>query len=117
MSTIDDPWRVSYSRHMSRGADTATRISEARLTELRRDGKSRDHGFVDPHLLRRCTDALDRRGEAWAAAVLGRDISRRSLAVSHRPYLSAGEPHVLVAADAEEDLLTLADLDPDRIGG
>lgn len=102
---------------MSRGADTATRIPEARLIELRRDGKSRDHGFVDPLLLRRCTDALDRRGETWAAAVLGRDISRRSLGVPHRPYLYVGEPHALVAADAEEDLLTLADLDPDSAGG
>lgn len=77
---------------MSRGADTATRIPEARLIELRRDGKSRDHGFVDPHVLRRCTDALDRRGEPWAAAVLGRDISRRSLGVPHRPYLYASMP-------------------------
>ncbi|MCA2240546.1 hypothetical protein [Mycobacterium avium] len=102
---------------MSRGADTATRITEARLIELRRDGKSCDHGFVDPDVLRRCTDALDRRGEAWAAAILGRDISRRSLGVPHRPYLYAGEPHALVAADGEEDLLTIVELDPDRIVG
>lgn len=116
MSTIDDSFGVVYSRHMSRGADTATRITEARLIELRRDGKNRDRGFVDPHVLRRCTDVLDRRGEAWAATVLGRDISRRSVGVPHRPYLYAGEPHALVAADAEEDLLTILDLDPDRAG-
>lgn len=100
-------------RH-SKVENTATHIGEVRLTELRQASRAvcRDTGgFVDPHMVRRCEGVLDRRGEAWAAAVLGRDITRRSSTVSHRPYLLAGEDHTLVAADAEEDRLSVTHLD------
>lgn len=98
----------------SKQDSSPTRISEARLVELRRSGQDASRtggGFVDPFVLRRCQEALDRRGEDWAAAVLGRDIGRRSPMVVHRPYLMDGEDHTLVAADAEEDHLNIAHLD------
>ena len=94
--------------------DALTDITEARLVELRQQGKSASQaigGFVDPRVLNRCEEVLDRRGEEWAATVLGRDISRRSLTVRHRPYLHTGEDHILVAADAEEDRIAIAHLD------
>lgn len=83
--------------------DPVTAITPARLAELRAEGKTKRGPYVDPRVLNRCTGVLDRRGETWAAAVLGRDISRRSLAVPHRPWLNEGEQYILVAADAEED--------------
>lgn len=98
----------------SKVENNSTRIGEARLVELRHASKvaSRDAGgFVDPYTLQRCEGVLDRRGEDWAAAVLGRDITRRSLTVAHRPYLLTGEDHTLVAADAEEDRISVAHLD------
>ena len=100
-------------RH-SKQESNPTSISEERLAELRRHGQDANRaggGFVDPSVLRRCQEALDRRGEEWAAAVLGRDIARRSPTVVHRPYLLAGEDHTLVAADGEEDRLSIAHLD------
>jgi len=100
----------------SRPQDLATAISETRLIELRREGQGSDRSagpFVDPGVLRRCGLVLDRRGELWAAAVLGRDVSRRSVGVPDRPYLNPGEDRVLVAADAEEDRVAIDHLDPD----
>lgn len=90
-----------------------TEIPEAWLVELRRESHTANSLFVDPHAIAHCERVLDRRGETWAAAVLGRDISRRSIAVSHRPHLNAGEEHTLIAADQEEDRLAIAHLDPD----
>lgn len=103
-------------RH-SKPEHNPTRISEERLVELRRRGQDADRAggrFVDPFVLRRCQDVLDQRGEEWAAAILGRDITRRSPTVAHRPYLLAGEDHILVAADAEEDRMSIAHLDFDE---
>lgn len=94
------------------GDRVATAIPEARLVELRhsvRDAGS--HRFVDPHAVSAATTILDRRGEAWAAAVLGRDLSRRSLGVPTRPYFHDGELHILIAADTDEDLYRIAPLD------
>lgn len=101
-------------RH-SRPADIVTAIAETRLVELRRDAKGgRERGpFVDPAIIHACERVLDRRGETWAGSILGRDISRRSIAVPHRPYLLAGEDRVLIAADAEEDLVAINRLEPD----
>jgi hypothetical protein len=98
----------------SKVENNATHIGEGRLVELRQAGRVADRGaggFVDPYILQRCEGVLDRRGEHWAAAVLGRDITRRSLTVAHRPYLLTGEDHTLVAADAEEDRISVAHLD------
>lgn len=90
-----------------------TEIPEPWLVELRRESHNANGPFVDPHAIAQCQRVLDRRGETWAAAVLGRELSRRSIAVPHRPYLNAGEEHTLIAADQEEDRLAIAHLDPD----
>lgn len=83
--------------------DPVTAISPARLVELRVEGKAKVGQFVDPHVLHKLTGVLAKRGETWAAAILGRDISRRSIAIPAMPYLNSGEEYTLVAADAEED--------------
>lgn len=91
-----------------------SQISEVHLVTLRRNGKQaaeRDNPFVNPVIISQCAQVLDVRGEAWAATVLGRDLTRRSVGVPHRPYLLPGEPHTLLAADQEEDRLTVAHLD------
>lgn len=90
-----------------------TEIPEPWLVELRRENHTANGLFVDPSAIAHCERALDRRGETWAAAVLGRDISRRSIAIPHRPYLKAGEEHTLIAADQEKYRLAIAHLDPD----
>jgi hypothetical protein len=86
---------------------TTTTISAARLVELRACGKSaasRAAGrFIDARVLADCSEVLSRRGEIWAAAVLGRSLSRRSIAASALPYLTADEEYTLVAADREEN--------------
>ncbi|BEL41993.1 Uncharacterised protein [Mycobacteroides abscessus subsp. abscessus] len=93
----------------------ATGISETRLVEIRRagiDAECGNGGLQDARLLNRCEEVLDRRGESWAASVLGRDISRRSRYVTHRPWLLDGESYALIEADAEEDRLSITHLDP-----
>lgn len=88
-----------------------TTLPEATLVELRRWGLSQTAPFVDPKVLHRCCEVLDRRGESWAASVLGRDISARSHAVRHLPALRMGEGHILVAADKAEDDAVIAALE------
>jgi hypothetical protein len=89
-----------------------TRISELRLVALRAEGHADANrtAFVDPVVLTACLRVLDRRGEEWAASVLGRDIRARSRAVPDRPFLRDGEADALVAADREEDAVALAAL-------
>lgn len=84
-----------------------TRLPEPRLVELRAAGLARRQRFVDPVVIRRASIVLDRRGEEWAAAVLGRDLRTRSRLVPARPALRPGEEYVLVMADAAEDAATL----------
>lgn len=79
-----------------------TSIPEPQLVELRREGNAQVQRFVDPDVIARCLEVLDRRGEPWAGAILGRDLSRRSLIRRERPYLLAGEDYTLVAADRVE---------------
>lgn len=82
----------------------ATRIPEAQLAELR--GLSvfgRLEPFPDPHVIAASKRALTQRGENWAAAVLGRDLSRRSIAFPRLPYLESGEQYVLAEADRIEE--------------
>lgn len=93
-----------------------THIPESRLVQLRAAGIADDRAagrFVDPRVLYRCTQVLDRRGETWAASILGRNLTRRSLAAPHRPWLNPGDAQTLIAADTEEDRATIAHLDPD----
>lgn len=87
-----------------------TNISEPKLTELRTQGMHADRRFVDPAVLQYCTMVLAARGKQWAASVLGRDLSRRSVLVPAMPYLRDGEEYTLVLADAEENAVTLAAL-------
>lgn len=87
-----------------------TTLPETRLVELRADGLLHRSAFPDPSVLHDCLRVLDRRGEKWAASVLGRDVSRRSVAVPGRPFLRDGEPYTLVAADRAEDDLILSSL-------
>lgn len=87
-----------------------TQLPEPELVELRANGHSRRAQFVDPTVLHACSEVLDRRGEDWAASVLGRDLSRRSVAVRSRPFLNAGEEYALVDADRAEDVLILDSL-------
>ncbi|SKK34961.1 hypothetical protein [Mycobacteroides abscessus] len=101
----------------SKPDEDLTAIPEARLVEIRRAGIEAERAggsFVDPEVIQLCAAVLDRRGEQWAASVLGRDISLRSPSRyhRHRPYLSTGEDRALVAADAEEDRISIAHLDP-----
>lgn len=92
------------------GKHSQTALTEAKLVELRAEGYSRRSRFVDPHVIHQCSLVLNKRGEAWAASVLGRDISRRSLAVPNRPFLRDGEEYALVLADRAEDDEVLAHL-------
>lgn len=89
---------------------TATRMPPAKLVELRATGRARAGRFVDPAVIRRCGIVLDRRGEDWAASILGRSLERRSLAVPSRPYLHHGEEYVLILADTAEDAHALREM-------
>lgn len=82
-----------------------TRLSEQQLVRLREIGYWKQIGerFVDPYVINQCDRVLERRGEVWAASVLGRDLSRRSMLVRNRPYLTGGEPYTLVLASRAED--------------
>lgn len=90
--------------------DEGTTLDEARLVELRATGRARAGRFVDPAVIAECGRVLDRRGETWAASVLGRDISKRSLAVPRRPALREGEEYVLVLADQAEDAAAVEEI-------
>lgn len=87
-----------------------TQLPEPTLVELRAQAQLRRSQFVDPTVLHTCSQVLDRRGEDWAASVLGRDLTRRSVAVGNRPFLNAGEEYALVEADRAEDTLVLNSL-------
>lgn len=80
-----------------------TQIAPSRLVELRTEGRAKIGPFVDPHVLLKCKQVIASRGEAWAAEILGRDLSRRSLMFSHLPFLANGDEYTLVAADQAED--------------
>ena len=92
-----------------------TKIPEQQLVQMRQAAVTmgRASKFVDPRVVHACLAVIQRRGEMWARSVLGRDLARRSLADARWPYLLTGEEYVIVAADAEEDRLAAALLDPD----
>jgi hypothetical protein len=56
--------------------------------------------FENPRTMHRYQEVLTRRGEDWAASVLCRNLSRRSL--TWGPWLEHGEPEILVLADLAE---------------
>lgn len=89
-----------------------TQLSESTLMQMRADNKAVNDGpFPDPHVISQSLRVLDERGEEWAASVLGRDISRRSLGVPAYPHLTSGEPRLLVVADMAEDRVVVAQME------
>ncbi|MEV1003435.1 hypothetical protein [Nonomuraea sp. NPDC050202] len=88
-----------------------TTLSPEKLAELAAQGKAEAAKcrFVDPDVVAASKKILRERGEAWAASVLMRDISRRSLGVPHLPFFHEGEMETLILADrAEWDQLAAA---------
>lgn len=51
--------------------------------------------------------AVERRGEPWAAAVLGRDISRRWLSAARPPRLHPHEVQLLFEAESADEIASL----------
>jgi len=80
----------------------ATTLGADQLVQLHMDGVAMrgTSPFEDPCTMNRYRHVLTRRGEEWAASVLCRDISRRSL--TWGPWLEHGEPEILVLADQAE---------------
>lgn len=72
------------------------------LAQIRAEGVAqRGTGrFEDPDVIAAYIQVLLRRGEAWAASVLGRESARRSL--TWGPWLEPAEPEILVLADQRE---------------
>jgi hypothetical protein len=92
----------------------ATRLNERELVAIRRQAHVAAQlagQFVDPALITQCTSVLRRRGEVWAAAVLGHDLNKRSLINARLPWLKDHEPLALVLADIAEDAAALRPLE------
>lgn len=84
---------------------SASRLPDDVLIQLRAEGiaQAAVHlPFVDARAAARAKHLLRSRGEQWAMSVLGRDISRRSLACPTLPALEDGEIETLVLADHAE---------------
>lgn len=81
-----------------------TTLSPERLAELAAEGQAQAarSRFVDPCAAAASKKLLRERGEEWAASVLMRDLSRRSLALPHLPWLEDGEMETLILADRAE---------------
>jgi len=79
-----------------------TTLGADQLVQLHLDGIAMrgTSPFEDPRTMNRYQEVLRRRGEQWAASVLCRDISRRSL--TWGPWLNHGEAEILVLADEAE---------------
>ncbi|SEU46518.1 hypothetical protein [Nonomuraea wenchangensis] len=88
-----------------------TTLSPEKLAELAAEGKAEAarSPFVNPDAVAASKKILRERGEVWAASVLMRDLSRRSLALPQYPWLEDGELETLILADrAEWDQLAAA---------
>jgi hypothetical protein len=80
-----------------------TQLTEQVLAELRAAGLKSRTAFIDPHVLNRAQQVVCRRGEEWAASVLGRGSLDHNIM-----WLKDGEQHTLIAADRTENQLALA---------
>ncbi|WP_431897886.1 hypothetical protein [Nonomuraea sp. bgisy101] len=88
-----------------------TALSPEQLVALAVQGSAEAamNRFVDPCAVAHSKRILRERGEEWAASVLMRDLSRRSIAFPLLPWLEDGEMETLILADrAEWDQLTRA---------
>ncbi|GAA2411042.1 hypothetical protein GCM10010404_81190 [Nonomuraea africana] len=81
-----------------------TTLTPERLAELAALGRTlaARSRFVDPEAAARSKKLLRERGETWAASVLMRDLSRRSLLLPAYPWLEDGEMETLVLAEQAE---------------
>ncbi|MEU7631669.1 hypothetical protein AB0C34_17025 [Nocardia sp. NPDC049220] len=82
---------------------TTTLTPEA-LAELRTLGwhQANMSPYVNPTVAAQVKRVLAERGEPWAASVLGRDLSRRSIFQRCYPWFECGEIETLVLADHAE---------------
>ena len=81
----------------------ATRLTPAQMVHIHAEGIARRGlgDFDDPAVVNKYRELLPRRGERWAASVLGRDLSKRSPAGG--PWLYPAEAEILVLADQVEN--------------
>lgn len=79
-----------------------TSLTAERLAALHTEGRAKTGSFVNPYTMFRLRSILRERGEDWAASVLLRDLSRRSLIDAGFPWLESGEEEILVLADDAE---------------
>ncbi|MFG1683538.1 hypothetical protein ACGFNP_25440 [Nonomuraea sp. NPDC049269] len=81
-----------------------TTLTPEKLAELAAQGRAEAarSPFVDPCAAVQSKKLLRERGEEWAASVLMRDLSRRSIALPHLPWLEDGEIETLILADRAE---------------
>lgn len=81
-----------------------TTLTPEKLAELATRGRAEAarSRFVDPCAVAQSKKLLRERGEEWAASVLMRDLSRRSLLFGHLPWLEDGELETLILADRAE---------------
>lgn len=80
-----------------------TTLSPEQLATLAAQGRAEAarSPFVDPAAAAKSKRLLRERGEEWAASVLMRDLSRRSL-LGGWPWLEDGELETLILADRAE---------------
>ncbi|MEV0619565.1 hypothetical protein AB0I81_40045 [Nonomuraea sp. NPDC050404] len=80
-----------------------TTLTPETLAELATQGRAEAarSPFVDPCAAAKSKQLLRERGEEWAASVLMRDLSRRSLRGGW-PWLETGELEALILADRAE---------------
>ncbi|MBG0818937.1 hypothetical protein [Planomonospora sp. ID82291] len=85
-------------------SDLPTTLSPERLAELAAQGRAQAgrSPFVNPDTVAQLKELLRERGETWAASILMRDLSRRSLLFPHLPWLKDGEMETLVLANKAE---------------
>ena len=81
-----------------------TTLTPERLAELHAAGRRQadESRFVNPVVILRAGQLLRERGEEWAATVLLRKLTRRSMINPGVPWLEDGEPETLLLADIEE---------------
>ena len=83
----------------------ATSLTPEQLARLHLEGRvhaAAEGPFINPRMVVRAEKILAVRGEQWAASVLMRELSRRSLMSSHYPWFEDGELQTLILADAAE---------------